>query len=227
MALPDPVVLAPGLRDVLGGVVDPRKRRGVRHGLVVVLTAAVCAVAAGVRSFVAVAEWVADLLDEVAAALGTQRRCPSESTIRRLLGKVDADRFDAAIGAFVQRLCAGVAPAGRRRVLAVDGKTLRGSRRADGDGAEVAGRYLLAVIDQHSRVVLGQVAVHGKASEINRFTPLLDTLTSLDLAGVVITADALHTQRDHVTDLVGRGAHWVLTVKGNQPRLRRQLAELP
>lgn len=159
--------------------------------------------------------------------VGYQRRCPSESTIRRLLGKVDADRFDAAIGAFVQPLCAGVAPAGRRRVLAVDGKTLRGSRHADGDGAEVAGRHLLAVIDQHSRVVLGQVAVHGKASEINRFTPLLDTLTSLDLAGVVITADALHTQRDHVTDLVGRGAHWVLTVKGNQPRLRRQLAELP
>lgn len=92
-------------------------------------------------------------------------------------------------------------------MLAVDGKTLRGARRAEGDGAEVADRYLLAVIDQHSRVVLLQVAVHGKTSEINRFTPLLDTLTSLDLAGVMITADALHTQRDHVTDLVGRGAH--------------------
>jgi hypothetical protein len=104
-------------------VVDPRKRRGVRHGLVVVLAAAVCAVAAGARSFVAVAEWVADLPDEVAAALGTVQRCPSESTIRRLLGKVDPERFDIAIGVFVQRLCAGVAPAGRRRVLAVDGKT--------------------------------------------------------------------------------------------------------
>jgi hypothetical protein len=138
--LPDPVVLAPGLRDVLGGVVDPRKRRGVRHGLVVVLTVAVCAVAAGARSFVAVAEWVADVPDDIAAVLGTDRRCPSESTIRRLLGKVDPDRFDAAIGAFVQRLCAGVAPAGRRRVLAVDGKTLRGSRHTGSDGVEVAGR---------------------------------------------------------------------------------------
>lgn len=113
MALPDPVVLAPGLRDVLGGVVAPGKRRGVRHGLVVVLTAAVCAVAAGARSFVAVAEWVADLPEEVAAAWGTQRRCPS--TLRRLLGKVDADRFDAAIGAVGQRLGAGVAAAGAGR----------------------------------------------------------------------------------------------------------------
>lgn len=86
--LPDPVTLAPNLADALGGVVDPRKPRGIRHGLVVVLTAAVCAVAAGARSFVAVAEWVADLPADVAAALGTDRRCPSESTIRRILGQV-------------------------------------------------------------------------------------------------------------------------------------------
>ncbi len=88
------------------------------------------------------------------------------------------------------------------------------------------GRHLLAVIDQHTRAVLGQLAVDGKTSEINRFTPLIDTLTGIDLPGVVITADALHTQRDHVIELHARGAHGVLTVKG-QPRLRRQLAELP
>jgi predicted transposase YbfD/YdcC len=231
LQLPDPVALVPDLREALGRVVDPRKRRGVRHGLVVVLTAAVCAVAAGARSFVAVAEWVADLPDELAAVLGVDRRYPSESTIRRVLGKVDPDRLDAVLGGFVQRLCAGLAPAGRRRVLAVDGKTVRGSRHvsygAAGAEVEVAGRHLLAVIDQHTRVVLGQVAVEAKASEINRFTPLLDTLTGVELSGVVITADALHTQREHVADLHTRGAHWVLTVKGNQPRLRRQLAELP
>lgn len=221
--LPDPVLLAPDLREALDGVADPRGRRGIRHGLVVVLTVAVCAVAAGARSFVAVAEWVADLPDEVAAVLGTDRRCPSESTIRRLLGKVDPDRFDAAIGAFVQRLCAGAAAAGRRRVLAVDGKTLRGSRHVGGDGVEVAGPHLLAVTDQHTRVVLGQVAVDGKTSEINRFVPLLDTATGIDLAGVVITADALHTQREHVAALHARGAHWVLTVKGNQCATRRSV----
>jgi predicted transposase YbfD/YdcC len=225
--LPDPVSLAPGLQAVLAGVVDPRRRRGVRHPLVVVLTAAVCAVAAGARSFVAAAEWVADLPAEVAAVLGTDRRCPSESAIRRLLGRVDADRFDTVIGAFVQGLCAGVAPAGRRRVLAVDGKTVRGSRHTAADGVTQPGRHLLAVIDQQSRVVLGQVGVEGKTTEITAFAPLLDTLTCIDLTGVVITADALHTQRDHVQDLHERGAHWVLSVKGNQPRLRHQLAQIP
>jgi predicted transposase YbfD/YdcC len=193
----------------------------------VVLGAAVCAVAAGARSFVAAAEWVADAPAEVAAALGTDRRCPSEAAIRRLIGSLDADRFDAVIGGFVAGLCASAAPAGRR-VLAVDGKTLRGSRYVDSDGIIVPGRHLLAVIDHHSRVVLGQLKVNDKTNEITAFTPLLDTLISaMDLTGVVITADALHTQREHATDLHARGAHWVLTVKGNQPRLRRQLAQLP
>jgi hypothetical protein len=227
VGLPDPGVLAPSLREVLGGVVDPRKRCGIRHGLVVVLTAAVCGVGAGARSFVAIAEWAADVPNEVAAVVGADQRCPSESTIRRLLATVDPDRFDAVLGAFVQRLCAGVVPAGRRRVLAVDGKTLRGSRHADGDGVEVAGRHLLAVIDQHTRVVLGQTAVDGKTSEINQFIPSVDTLTGIDLAGVVITADALHTQRDHVADLHACGAHWVLTVKGNHCATRRSIVFQP
>ena len=69
--MPDPVVLAAGLREVLHGVIDPRKRRGVRHKLGIVLTTAVCAVAAGARSFVAVAEWVADLPAEVAPRSGS------------------------------------------------------------------------------------------------------------------------------------------------------------
>jgi predicted transposase YbfD/YdcC len=193
----------------------------------VVLTATVCAVAAGARSFVAVAEWVADLPAELAVVLGVDRRCPSESAIRRLLGKVDADRFDTVIGAFVQTLTAAVAPAGRRRVLAVDGKSLRGSRHTDADGVTHPGRHLLAVIDHHTRTVLGQVDVDGKTNEITAFAPLLDTLVRTDLTGVVITADALHTQREHVDELHRRGAHWVLWAKGNQPRLRRQLATLP
>lgn len=218
--LPDPVVLAPVLSVVLATVVDPRTACGLRHRLVVLLTVAVCAVAAGARSFVVVGEWVADLPGSLAETLGTSGRCPSESTIRRAVQVIDADAFDTAIGRFVQQLCAAIAPAGRRRVLAVDGKTVRGSRHTDRDGNVMAGRHLLAVIDQHTRVVLGQVDVETKTNEITAFTPLLDTLTSINLAGVVITADALHTQREHVDDLHARGAHWVLSVKGNQPRLR-------
>jgi predicted transposase YbfD/YdcC len=215
----DPVQVAPCLRQVLERVVDPRARRGVRHGLVTVLVAAVCAVAAGARSFVAIAEWVADLPVEVADTLGVSQRCPCESTIRRIVQRLDGDRFDVAIGAWIQDLCTAGTPRGRRRAVAVDGKAVRGSRGPDGRA-----KHLLAVIDHQVRVVLGQVDVQGKTNEITRFAPLLDTL---ELTDVVVTADALHTQREHVDYLAGRGAHWVLTVKGNQPNLRKQLAALP
>jgi predicted transposase YbfD/YdcC len=222
------MVTAAGLRAVLSTLTDPRKRRGVRNGLVTVLSVAVCAVAAGARSFVAIAEGAADLPAEVATALGISATPPSESAVRRLVQRLDPDRFDTAIGAWIQQLRAADAPRGRRRVLAVDGKTLRGSRSSTGgEGA----RHLLAVIDHDTGAVPGQRNVDGKTSEIAEFVPLLDALTSLnstgDLAGTVITADALHTQRDHVEHLHSRGAHWVLTVKGNQPTLRRQLTGLP
>jgi predicted transposase YbfD/YdcC len=223
--LPDPASAAPGLATVLSTVTDPRKRRGVRHELVTLLSVAVCAVAAGARSFVAIAEWAADLPVEVAATLGINAAPPSESAVRRLVQRLNPDRFDTAISAWIQQLSRAVPPAGRRRVLAVDGKTLRGSRTTDGV------RHLLAVIDHHTGTVLGQRNVDGKTNEITEFAPLLDTLTGLnptgDLTDTVITADALHTQRDHVEHLHARGAHWMLTVKGNQPTLRRQLAGLP
>jgi hypothetical protein len=185
--------LLPGLREVLAQVVDPRARRGVRHRLVVILTAAICAVAAGAQSYVAIAEWVADLPEEIAVALGLAERCPCESTIRRLVQRLDGDRFDVIVGAWIQqrlRSCAALRPAGRRRAVAVDGKVLHGTR----EDTEQP-RHLLAAIDHDRRVVLGQRDVTstaaepvGKLGEIAAFAPLLDTL---DLTDVVITADAL------------------------------------
>jgi len=69
---------------------------------------------------------------------------------------------------------------------------------------------LLAAFDQVSGIVLGQCVVEGKTNEITAFAPLLDRF---DLENVVVTADALHTQRAHAEYLHARGAHYVLTVK--------------
>jgi predicted transposase YbfD/YdcC len=84
--------------------------------------------------------------------------------------------------------------------------------------------HLLAAFDQISGVVLGQSAVDGKTNEINAFTPLLDRI---DITDAIITADALHTQHRHADYLLGRGAHYLLMVKRNQPSLHRQLRALP
>jgi predicted transposase YbfD/YdcC len=206
------------LLPVLAGVPDPRARRGIRHRLAVILGLAVCAVLAGARSFTAIAEWAADADQGTRDALGVTGVVPCESTFRRTLQNLDADALDDAAGAWAQQR---TAPApGVRRVIAVDGKTLRGSATAGQPG-----RHLLAALDHARGVVLGQVDVQAKTNEIPLFTTLLDRI---DLAGAVITADALHAQRAPAEYLAGqRGAHYLITVKGNQPGLHAQLAALP
>jgi len=207
----------PGLLTVLARVAGPRHRRGVRHRLVVILGLAVCAVLAGARSFITIAEWAADAGEETLAMLGVTGAVPSEPAFRRTLQRLDADAFDEMAGQWAaQRTAPGP---GGRRVIAVDGKTLCGSRR---DGED--GRHLLAAFDHGHGVVLGQVEVGAKTNEIPLFSTLLDRI---EITGTVITADALHAQREHATCLARRGAHYLLIVKRNQPNLYAQLAALP
>jgi predicted transposase YbfD/YdcC len=209
-----------GLPDALTELPDPRARRGVRHRLTVVVTAAVCAVVAGYRSYTAIAEWVADLPDDTAGLLGIDAdRRPSEAMIRRLLQALDPDLLAAVIGTWLATRIPAPPP-GTKQAIAVDGKTLRGSRRGD-----AVARHVLAAADQQTGVVLASTDVDTKTNEITRFGPLLDQIN--DLRGVVVTADALHCQREHAIYLAERGAHWILTVKRNQPGLHRQLAALP
>jgi predicted transposase YbfD/YdcC len=77
--------------------------------------------------------------------------------------------------------------------------------------------HLLAAFEAATGVVLGQCAVDGKTNEINAFALLLDRV---DFAGVILTADALHTQVKHVVCLHGQDAHWILTVTDGCPGLR-------
>jgi predicted transposase YbfD/YdcC len=208
---------APGLLALLARVTDPRRRRGIRYRLAVILGLAVCAVLAGARSFTAIAEWAADADEQTLARLGVSGPVPSESTFRRTLQRLDADAFDELAGGWAAQRTAP--QPGARRVIAVDGKTLRGS-----GGDQQPACHLLAALDHAQGVVLGQVEVGAKTNEIPLFTALLDRI---EITDAVITADALHAQRDHATYLAGRGAHYLLIVKRNQPGLHAQLAALP
>lgn len=212
-------VAGAGVVAALAKVPDPRARRGVRHQIRVILVLAACAVLAGCRSFTAIGEWIANASDQVLAALEVGGRRPCESTIRRTLQRLDGDELDNAIGRWAAARTEP--PAGRRRVVALDGKTVRGSAS---DTAEA--RHLLAAIDHRSAVVLGQVNVASKTNEIPMFSVLCERIDDLEEA--VITADALHAQRSHADYLVlQRRAHYLLTVKGNQPSLLHQLTSLP
>ena len=190
----------PGLLAVLATVADPRRPRGVRHKLTVILGLAACAVLAGARSFTAIAEWAADTDEETLSELGVTGAVPSKSTIRRVLQRLDADAFDEQAGAWAAQRT--LPRPGKRRVIAVDGKTIRGSAHAGEDG-----RHLLAALDHAHGVVLGQAEVGAKTNEIPMFGMLLDRI---DIAGAVITADAMHAQRGHADYLATRGAHYLV-----------------
>jgi predicted transposase YbfD/YdcC len=229
LARPDdaPRVVADGsgqlgdLREHLLGVPDPRARRGVRHTFMSILLVAAAAVLTGARSFTAIGEWAADAPQHVLKALGTRRdrhhgcyRAPDEATLRRALQAVDGDLLDTAIGAWLSSR-AGVVTA-----IAVDGKTLRGTCDQTGQG----GVHLLAAMTHDDGIVVAQQEVDEKTNEITAFEPLLDTI---DLADVVVTADAIHTQRAHATYLVEkRRADYLLIVKDNQPNLFTRLDSL-
>jgi hypothetical protein len=149
---------SPRVLEVLAGVADPRHRRGIRHRLAVILGLAVCAVLAGARSFTAIAEWAADADEQTLARLGVTGAVPSESTFRRTLQRLDAGQFDDLAGEWAALRTAPRPEA--RRVIAVDGKTLRGSAHSGEDG-----RHLLAALDHAHGVVLGQVEVGAKTNE--------------------------------------------------------------
>src|SRR4051794_10536903 len=88
-----------------------------------VIAVALAATLAGARSFAAIAEWAADAPAEALTRVGVRRRSTSEATIRRLLTRLPADTFDAVVGAWMWLRTSTV---GGRRVIAFDGKTLRG-----------------------------------------------------------------------------------------------------
>jgi predicted transposase YbfD/YdcC len=205
------------LLDLLAQVPDPRKRKGRRHPLAGLLAVAVTAVIAGSRSFAAIGQWAADAGPDVLAALGAARGPAEESTFRRAFALVSADALDRVLGAW---LWTRAAHAGSRLVIAVDGKAVRGAKGKDGKAP-----HLVAALAHGIGTVLGQVAVDAKSNEIPAVRELLKAFA--DLAGVVLTIDALHTQHDTAQLILGRGADYVMTVKGNTPTLCKQLKKLP
>ncbi|MEV5785072.1 transposase family protein [Streptomyces sp. NPDC052287] len=156
----------------------------MRHALVGVLALAACAVLAGATSLLAVGEWITDAPPHVLEHVGMRLdplfpewSLPAETTVRRLLARIDGDALDLAVGRWLADRRNRTR--GRLRGLAVDGKSLRGAAKADGRKI-----HLLAALD-HTGLVLAQLDVGEKTNEITCFQPLLETIA--DLAGVVVT----------------------------------------
>lgn len=105
----------------------------------------------------------------------------------------------------------------------MDGKCLRGAGRPNGSRV-----FVLTAVRHDDALTAALREIGAKTNEITEFAPLLDAIDDEDLAGAVVTVDALHAQTAHARYLVeDRGTHYLLSVKANQPKLARQLKKLP
>lgn len=206
------------LLGVLGRVPDPRDPRGLRYPLAGMLAVAVCAVLAGARSFTAIGEWALDLNAEHLGRLGLDK-APVESTLRKLFARLDAAALDRQLAVLAWTRTRHVQG---RRVIAIDGKTVRGERSATRTAP-----HLVAALDDATGVVLGQDAVAAKSNEIPAVRDLLAGFDPADLLGCLITTDAMHTQADTATAILDVGADYLFTVKANRPKLLAALKGLP
>ncbi|MGP4009100.1 ISAs1 family transposase [Streptomyces sp. 4N124] len=166
-----------------------------------------------------IARYAIDTSPEARARIGL-RRPPRATTLGRLLSRLDGDALDDAAGAWLARHASDPADEGAVELVgvAVDGKssTRQPHRREDGRPPP---RRLL----HEGQAVVCQRQIAAKSTEIPAFAPLSERL---DLRGCVITADAMHTQIGHAEHVIA-GGQYILVVKGNQKKLRRQLRHLP
>lgn len=194
-------------------VPDPRSPLGRRYPLPAVLSLVAVAVLAGARSLFAVARFGRNRGRGFAEALGIDRKStPANSTLFYLFRRLDVAAFEAALRTWA----AGREAAAGWRAAAIDGKTLCGTT-----GQEVPGVHLLAAYAHETGQVLAQLRVDSKTNE---HKAALELLGLIDIKDKVATGDAMFCQRDLSAEVVGRGGHYLWTVKANQPELRRAIA---
>jgi predicted transposase YbfD/YdcC len=191
---------------------DPRVERTRRHPLINVVFIAVCGVLSGANSFAGIHEFAIDRRSWFARYLDLTNGIPSEDTIGRVLARLDPAAFEKCLLGWIQ----AVQEVTEDRVVAIDGKTLRGSSDHERDRAAI---HMVSAWATENQLSLGQVVVHEKSNEI---TAIPEILQILDVSGALVTIDAMGCQRE-IADQIREGkGDYVLAVKQNQPKLYEQ-----
>lgn len=198
-------------------VVDTRQAKGKRYALATLLVLLLLAKLGGEDQPSGIAEWVSHRDEELRAMkILNRKQTPSHMTYRRVLqSTITASEFDALVSDY-QRSCY---VDGKEVAFSLDGKTVRGTIPS----GELRGIHLLSVFVPDQGLVLAQAAVEGKENEIV-VAPTI--LKQVSLQGIVVLADAMHTQRALSSQIVEAGGDYVWIVKDNQPRTRWAIEKL-
>lgn len=186
------------LADVFGQINDPRDDKGKRYELRTLMTLIFLAILSGEDGLRGIANWLQERRWELGKRFGLKGgRIPSYGAVRQILLRLDIEELETHLSQWAEEVTQerqGEPWSG----IAVDGKTLRGSKPDD----ETPALHLLSAFSHQLEVVLGQRAVDSKTNEIPEIRTLLETLT---LEGKLITIDALHTQRETAQFITEKG----------------------
>jgi hypothetical protein len=180
------------------------------------LATVVCATLCGARGYEGIAGWIHAQEPRVWHGLGYFRKPPSANAFRYLLMALSPAILEAVVRNWVVAVLGQPAVDQALQAVALDGKSLRGTCAS---GQQLV--HLLSVLDHATGYVLSQTQVADKSNEIVAAPELLKTLV---LQGRVVTADALHCQRQLCRQIVDSGGHYLLVVKDNQSELKEAIA---
>jgi len=190
---------------------DPRSGNATRHPFGSILFIALCALLCGMdtcEDFVRFAKAREDWLRKWIALPGG---IPCGNTFLRVFAAIDPGRFTECLAAFVTAVCPDLAG----KLVAIDGKTLRGSRKADESTVQIVSAWAC-----HNGITLARRAVDAKSNEITAVPKLL---RQLNLKGAVVSLDAMGAQRQIAIEIIHAGADYLLALKGNQATLHDEI----
>ena len=187
---------------------DPRREtRNKLHKLGDILMIVLCAVLSGVEDWVGMETFAEEREAWLRGFLELPNGIPSHDTLSDVLGRIDPVAFRAAFTTWATAALPDLAG----EQVCIDGKAVRGSR--EGDNPAV---HLVSAFAGRARWVLAQQAVAEKSNEI---TAIPELLGLLDLAGAVVSIDAMGCQKAIAQTIIDGGADYVLTLKDNHPTL--------
>ena len=195
---------------------DPRHTRNRKHLLTDIVVIAVCGLVCGSDGPTAIHRWATNRTEWLKSLLPLPNGIPSRDCIRRLLMALKPEAFQKCFQAWIAN-APPVEAGGRGRLIAIDGKTCRGSHdEASGLGP----LHIVSAWASEEGIALGQIATEAKSNEITAI-PLL--LEQLDLTRALVSIDALGCQKEIARDVVDGGGDFVIAVKDNQPKLRQAI----
>lgn len=195
--------------DHISDIEDPRVPGMVLYPLDEVLLSVLVGLLCRAEDLDEIEDICTDVLDWLRLFLPFERGIAPAQTLRRTLARLDPRGLEEAFARWTASLTERV-----RGVVAVDGKTVRGSKQdASGKGA----LHLVSAFAHDAGLILAQRAVGGKSNEITAIPDLLDMLV---LDGAIVTIDAMGTQKEIAARIVAKKADYVLALKGNQGALK-------